>query len=123
MTTIESTPVTELEPGKAYNVARHTNAQGQPIRPITKADWRAVLITADNLPRYADGTYYLQPIKDKHTPRLLEAGWVRLSRGRGQCGMEITTRRSLEGLACAKPAIWVTGGDRPMCAQHAVTYL
>jgi len=122
---IKSIPVNELEVGKAYNVARRTNAQGQPVVGTRREDWRAVLITTENLASYASGehgTYYFQPIKDRFTPRLLAAGWTRFSRSRGECGMAIVTKGALEGLSCAKPAMWVHMEHEngwPMCAQHA----
>lgn len=122
--TIKTVAVTDLEVGQAYNVVRHTNANGQPITGIRKGDWRAVLLTADNLARYSDGSYWLQPIKDRrYTPRLLAAGWTRFSSSRGECGAAITTKGDLFGLACAKPAFWGIGGGPAECAQHAAQHL
>jgi hypothetical protein len=118
---IKTVAVADLKIGQAYNVVRATNTAGQPIRPITRGDWRAVLLTADNLSRYTDGSYYIQAIKDKLTPRLLAAGWTRFSSSRGECGQAIVTPGPLRGLACAKPALWGKGGiDYALCAQHAV---
>lgn len=124
--TIKSVPVAEITVGQAYNVVRHTNALGQAIRGIRSWDWRAVLITDENLERYAGGEYYLQPIKCRHTPRLLAAGWTRLSQRKNECGMEITTRGNLFGLACSKGGNWVNmdvDGGHGMCAQHAAQHI
>jgi hypothetical protein len=121
--TIKTLAIEDLEVGKAYSVVRTTNAHGEPVLNIRRGDWRAVLITAENLARYADtsnGTHYFQPIRDRHTVRLLAAGWTRFANSRGECGMEIVTPGPLLGLACAKPALWAKGGITPMCAQHGV---
>lgn len=107
------------EIGKAYNVVRSHNAAGQPMLSIRRSDWRAVLITAENIERYSQG-YYVQPIKDRHTPRLLAAGWTRFSGPQGECGQAIVTRGPLYGLACEKSAYWGKGGMPRLCAQHAV---
>lgn len=124
MTTIKSVPVEDLKIGQAYNVVRHTNDLGQPISGIRKNDWRAVLLTAENLAGYTDGTYWLQEIKDKrHTPRLLAAGYIRFSTSRGMCGAAITTPGPLNGLACEKPAHWTKAGQPVECAQHAAAHL
>jgi hypothetical protein len=128
MTKINSTPVAELEVGQAYNVVSATNALGQPMTNIRRHDWRAVLMTSEALAHYADTgsgvTYYFQPIKDRHTVRLLAAGWTKLRRSQGECGLAIVAG-SLKGLACAKPAYWTKDGvsDGVVCAQHGITYL
>lgn len=110
--------------GNAYHVVRSANSLGQPILNIRKGDWRAVLITEENLATYADPAYLVQPIKDRHTPRLLAAGWYRFSRSQGECGLEIVAGR-LKGLACSKSAFWEKKGVSAgvVCAQHATTYL
>lgn len=126
MTTIKTVAIKDLAIGAAYNAVRHTNDAGQAIRDIRSGDWRAVLLTAENWDRYTDGSYYLQPIKCRYTPRLLAAGWTRLSRRKNECGMEITTRGDLFGLACSKGGNWVNmnvHGGHGMCAQHAAQQL
>lgn len=122
--TMNTVAVEDLKIGQAYNVVRHTNALGQPIIGIRRGDWRAILLTAENRDRYTDGSHYLQPIKDRrYTPRLLAAGWTRFGHSRGECGAAITTPGPLFDLACAKPALWATGGGPVMCAQHAAQQL
>jgi hypothetical protein len=122
--TMKTAVVGDLEIGHAYNMVRATNAAGQPVLNIRRGDWRAVLITADNLARYTDGAYYFEPIKDRrYTPRLLAAGWTRFGSSRGECGAAITTPGPLFDLACEKPAYWATGGGPAMCAQHAAQQL
>lgn len=122
--TIKTVAVEDLEIGQAYNVVRHTSTFGQPITNIRRGDWRAILLTAENRDQYADGSYWLQPIKDRrYTPRLLAAGWTRFAYSQGQCGAAITTSGPLHGLACEKPAHWAIGGSPVMCAQHAAQQL
>lgn len=126
MNTMKTVAPADVKVGQAYNAVCHTNEAGASMTSIRSGDWRAVLITEENLERYTGGRYYLQPIKCRHTPRLLAAGWVRLAQHKNECGMEITTRGNLYGLACSKGGNWVNvkvDDGHGMCAQHAAQHL